>query len=338
MASAIKVEVVPMDTEASLGINSNRRSLRYIILFNAAVYDSDEVLLVSGAPYVGFQYPWNDSLRCHDVAVEATDNAAIWYIDAEFSADTLIVEEGYGYDFSPAPIIREVAVRSAYWYDNPIKTEEEGEVERHTSPLYTIETSIGNPPAEPIMGVEINTQFSWWQIETRAMSGMIETGDIYGYIGSINEKSITICGQTFNPHEVELKMIAPEIYAYRPPDSIKSERRYKVTYTVEKPLNNCNARMLDQDYQAWLDKRRAMSPGEGTASQIKRNIRIADLPENAGKISLFDEHDEDVSDPVKLDGNGRVLGIDGSPVYIQFQHKPSFDWATVFNFAARQKV
>lgn len=374
-ANVVSMGFKPEDTGGNLSVAANYRKLTYVVVYDRAVYNVDDILLTPNAPFVGFEFPWNDSLRCFYVEAIPDKNPTVWYLEAEFAADTLVVEEGYGYDFRPRPIAKDGSVRGAYWHSNTALKEGDDdykEVEYKESPDYPIVMSTGNPPNEPTMGVTYDTQFTWWQIETKTMSAMIDSGDFHQWFGSTNREEITICGQTFDPHTIELKLMEPEVYFYRPPGSTRSEQRYKCTYTIERALKTTGARFLDQDFQARLEvpeeyidtEAPDYDPpleGDDEGRKALRDIRLADLPENkkppvnsitgntindpntgmpltGPKITLFGANDDKVSDPIKLDGRGGILEEDAESVYWDYHYKPSLKWGEILDMASKRKV
>jgi len=325
------------DKGANLSLDANIRTINYQFIFDARILSTDEVLADGNMPRIGDECVYNSTLRLKNISLSSKDNR-IWIAACEYTADASNILEGYAYGFKCSPILKEEVVTRAYSHEiiqgetiissKGLDAEAMGEPE----PNLPIVVSTGNPMSEPLMGVYVNKQFSWWQLEPEAMNEYIESGEIYDQIGFVNSQEVVIGGRTVKKFEGEMKSITPERYFYTNPVSLESELRYKTSYVVEVYQKGTAAITLDQDYQAKLAPLYE-DAGAESESEVLRNVRLADLPDNAGKIVLNDANDKEVQDPVKLNGTGVVLDVDESPVYNKFGYKKTSDWTTTMNLA-----
>jgi len=321
------------DKGANLSLEANIRTINYQFIFDARILSTDEVLADGNMPRIGDECVYNSSLRLKNISLDSNDNR-IWIAACEYASDASMISEGYAYDFKCSAILKEEVVTRAYSHEiiqgETIISSKGLDAEARGEPNLPIVVSTGNPMSEPLMGVYVNKQFSWWQLEPEAMNEYIESGEIYDQIGFVNSQEVVIGGLTVKSFEGEMKSITPERYFYTNPVSLESELRYKTSYVVEIYQKGTAAIILDQDYQAKLA---ALYEDAGAESEVLRNVRLADLPDNAGKIVLNDANDKEVQDPIKLDGTGKVLVADALPVYNKFGYKKTSDWTATMNLA-----
>lgn len=329
MANVISFGITPGTSTAGLGIDSNSRELEYVIKFDEAVDDTEEVLVIEQLPWPGYVYPYNDSLKCTSISVAPdANNHKIWRARAQFDSTGLAVQEGLAYDFKPGVNLVNVAAKGAYWAS---KTESKPNIyDLEETPIIVIENSAGDPFAEPLQTVQYNPVFTWWQIENQATGKLIDDGTIYDFLGSVNYDPLKICGRKIPEGAAIIKQIEPVVYYYRPPYSVVSEMRWKTQYTIE--INATGTwvdKVLDQGYDAYLKR------SESDSTLIKRPIRLADLPYNTSgsKVKNGDANDDYIQQPVKLDGAGLILGATADPVYVSYLVKKMVSWKTL-NLAA----
>ena len=331
MANVLSFGITPGSLAAGLSMEANTRDIEYVIRFDAPVDNSEEVLLVPQIPFPGSTFDFNETLKCTGITLtQEPNNHSVWRVRAQYDAGGMAIEEGkaYGFKIGVNPVNK--AARAAY---GKIVAGSSGEyVEDYgletAVATIPIETSAGNPFAEPLTVIQHNATFSWWQIETVAVGDLINSGDYTKYLGTVNADSASFCGRTFDPGTLLLRGMEPEQYYYRSPYSTESEIRWKVTYTIEHNAEDWWDRVLDQDFEALL-KRTATD-----TTLIKRPIRLADLPYNTSgtKVKLSDANDDYVQQPVKLDGAGELLEANASPVYLQYLVKRPLEW-TELNLA-----
>lgn len=325
MANVTSFGITPGTIVAGLGIDANTREIEYVVTFDAAVDDPDEVLAIQQIPWPGYVFPYNDTLKCTTVSVTPeANNHAIWRARAQFDSTGLAVNEGLAYDYKPGVNLINTVARGAYWASMTDDVPNIFDLE--DEPIIVVENSAGDPFAEPLQTVQYNQVFSWWQIENKATSALIEDGTIFDFIGTINELGITVCGRKIGIGQAMLKQIEPVMYYFRPPFSTNSEMRWKTQYTIE--LNATGSwvdRILDQGYDAYLRK------SQDDSTLIKRPIRLADLPYNTSgtKVRNADANDDYVQQSVKLDGQGKILATGADPIYINYLVKRMVSWKTL---------
>ena len=318
-------------TGGALTAEANVRDLIFELIFDLPVHDSEEALRLGGVPDVGSVYPYNDSLRASSIDLKATVNETHWRVKVRYDATSIVVREGYGYDFMPSLVTYSRTASGCYYWevvdaDGQVISEADEELE---TPAYPIVMSTGNPPAEGIEIEESRILYEFWQVESRAMTDIIENGEIQKFVNTINRNDVVICGVTVPAYHAIIKAIKPVLYFYRPTGATESEKRYKTTYTIEIRDQRITVDAVDQDFQALL-----YPVGESSGDELLRDIRVADLPENEGVIDSGSEDDDVVQDPVRLDGEGRLLDIDNYPtVYNVYQVNRSVDWNNYLNIA-----
>jgi len=329
------------DKGADLSLEANIRTIKYQFIFDTRVLSPDEVLANVNMPRIGDKCVYNSSLRLKNISLDSRDNRT-WIAACEYTSEASNILQAYTYGFKCSPILKEEVVTRAYSHEiiqgETIISSKGLDAEASAEPKLPIVVSTGNPMSEPLMGVYVNKQFSWWQLEPKAMNEYIESGEIYDQIGFVNSQDVVIGGLTVKSFEGEMKSITPELYFYTDPVSLESELRYRTSYVVEIYQKGTAAIILDQDYQAKLEPLYGAeapegSEPEGSAPGVLRNIRLADLPDNAGEIVLNDANDKEVQDPVKLNGVGKVLPKGEEPVYNKFGYKKTSDWTTTMNLA-----
>lgn len=322
MANLLSFGITPGTINAGIGLDSNARTIEYVMTFDYPVDDTEEVLNVSQLPFPGYSFDFNETLKCTSVSIQPEEsNHAIWRARAEFSATGVPIVEGYAYDFRPGYNPVEEVARGAYWYSRDTSAPA-GVEELNDDPTIPIQNTAKDQFDNPLMKVTYNPVFSWWQVESDAVGDLIESGEIYDYIGTINAETISICGKEVAVGQAIIKRIEPELYSYRPPFSTQSEMRWKTSYTVEiAKKGNWVDSILDQGFQAYLRK------SQSDATLVKRAIRLSDLDYNSGEVKQDAAEDDFVTTAQKLDGFGELLADEDDPVYLNYLVKPMKSWA-----------
>ena len=256
MANLINFGISPGSLAAGLSMDGNSRELEYVMTFDVPVDDTETILLVPQVPFPGYEYPYNDTLKCTGITVQPEqNNHRVWRVKAQYDASGVAIEEGfaYGYRVGSNPINK--AAKSAFGKIIPaISSSQYVDDFGKDSAVATIpiETSAEMPFGEPLTYVQHNTVFSWWQIESSSVGDIIESGEYTKYIGTINAEDVSFCEKTFSSGMILMRGMEPEQYYYRNPYSTQSEIRWKVTYTLEYNSESWWDKPLDQGFDAYL--------------------------------------------------------------------------------------
>jgi len=323
-ASLLSYRINHAGVSGELTAEANSRTIVYTFVYSEPVMNSEVVLGNPNVPSIGEKYPWNSSLFAESISTQQGNSGLTWEVSVNYSPDVSEVLEGRAYAVEHRSIIREVGTQTAFG-----RTKFVGSSGTDLASVPEVsevdDIPIQNSAGDLLIGmtkVENNLLIEWWQLAPKSLESKIESGTLFQSIGTTNDAVENILGTTYNQWAVIIRDIRTAPYFYRDPDSLKTTRRYKITWTIEIQQGFYGIKVLDQGLNARLAKDPSAEVEEGAAPVlVKRAILSSDV--NAD-VTFNSADDKEVREDIKLDGEGLILADDLPPVYFAYQtNKPT---------------
>jgi len=270
---------------------------------------SFEVIWESGTPTVGTQYPGLSLYQILQGGVSAErldgDNKK-WLVTVTYSATGLSIGGGTVDRLTAFAIKTRVYTRTA---DSCYEFELKDSVGA-ASPTkkYQVENSAADP-FEPSSVQEeyYHAVLTWTQREISTF----DYPQAIDFQGTLNQESITILGVPIARGKGLMRAVEPILSTDE-----NGDFEWRTSYQVELAEVDHWLTVLDAGYNLLDDSK-------GPEDIEKRAILYGDLPDPPSEA---DEAEEQIQDPVALDGDGGVLGKLSDAVYGRFRTKPYKDW------------
>jgi hypothetical protein len=324
MANLIRFDINHAGVSGELSADANQRTLIYTFVYDAPMMNSEDVLNNQNIPSIGDRYPWNQSLYVEGVSAQQGETGLTWEITVTYTPDVSIVEEGKAYNIQRRSIIREVVTMTAFGKAKFVGSAG-GALAGDPEVSDVDDIPITNSAGDPVVGltkVENNLLIEWWQLAPSSLENNIEDGSLFDYIGTTNSDKINVLGTRYEPWQIILRDLQADTYFYRNPDSLQTQKRYKLSFTIEIQQGFYGIKILDQGVSALLAK----DPTALVPVEVKRAVLESDV-DPAIKFGSADN--KEVRQDVKLDGEGRLLATGLPPVYFAYQTNRPADFSAL---------